>query len=179
VGDVLAIGGKVVKFLAKVPRHFDDAVRLIARWDKLSEEARTGVLKVILLGAHADLRTVGLSDSTILKLAKSDRNDLRALAAAARSTRRISGPQIPFQRGAAAGERAIRDLLGDASTKGRAPVRARAAGQRTFLPGVRQHRGPRHGIPWARSQDGIASVRQRSRGSASVTEHCCAPPPLS
>lgn len=117
VGDVLAIGGKVVKFLAKVPRHFDDAVRLIARWDKLSEEARTGVLKVILLGAHADLRTVGLSDSTILKLAKSDRNDLRALAAAARSTRRISGPQIPFQRGAAAGERAIRDLLGDASTK--------------------------------------------------------------
>jgi hypothetical protein len=94
VGDAVAIPGKVVRFLLRFPRRLDDAIRLVARYDRISDAVKTLALRAILLGDYDVLLRAGFTDATILRFARGERTALQRIAQAVQHSLHIPGDII-------------------------------------------------------------------------------------
>lgn len=104
-GDAVAIPGKAAKFVLKYAHRLDGAIRMVAKWDKIPDRVKTLVFRAVLLGNYDKLRTGGLSEAMIIRLAKGSRTSLPRLAEALGDPlHRAGGAPAPWLNGGRAGE---------------------------------------------------------------------------
>jgi Bacterial TSP3 repeat len=104
-GDAVAIPGKVAKFVFRYLHRFDRVLRLVARYDKISDSVKTLAFKAIMLGDYGKLTNLGLSDAVILRLGRSTRMSFKALTEALSAANHVpSSIRAPFMRNFNEGE---------------------------------------------------------------------------
>lgn len=127
VGDAAAIIGKTVRFIGKFAHRTNDIVRWLTRQDWLGDAAKSSILKEVFGADYDTLVRNGLPDGMIIRLAKSQKSDLKRLAEVlADPLRKASGTTTRPLRSGKAGEAFVgNDLtaLGRSVTVNRTPPR--------------------------------------------------------
>jgi Mg-chelatase subunit ChlD len=109
VGDVANISAKVTKFLSRNATLVDDVLAAIAKWEDIPVNIRADVLNRVS-SAFSQLKSAGLSDGTILRLAGS-RHGVEHVTDAMRRVGVTVGPRLPFATSWRAAEDAVAATL--------------------------------------------------------------------
>lgn len=110
-GDAVAIPGKAARFVLRYLHRLDPVIRFVSRWNKIPDGIKTATIKLILAGNYGKLTDAGLSEATIIRLARGARTSLPRLADALSDPLHRAGAAAPYLPGGTAGENWFADLM--------------------------------------------------------------------